>query len=153
MRVCLRFQVYFPKNMFITNDDDDDDIPDNKRETWQVQEFLNPFVMIPIGCIFPLKILHRIYFISRGRWYHPWNIVVVLKLHQEFFSIAHLSKFLHSDNNTNSKKIFMSVLIILHFPLWKDLSGSFQNSSVVYYPKKTTYVLRVIKFTCRYNNM
>ena len=47
MRVCLRFQAYFPKNMFITNDDDDDDIPDNKRETWQVQEFLNPFVTIP----------------------------------------------------------------------------------------------------------
>ena len=81
MQVCLRFQVYIPKNMFITNDDDDD-IPDNKRETLQVQEFLNPFVMIPIGCIFPLKILHRIYFISRGRSYHPWNIVVVLKLHQ-----------------------------------------------------------------------
>ena len=121
MRVCLRFQVYFPKNMFITNDDDDDDIPDNKRETWQVQEFLNPFVMIPIGCIFPLKILYRIYFISRGRWYHPCNIVVVLKLHQEFFIIAHLSKFLHSDNHTNSKNhFFMRVLIILHFPLWKD---------------------------------
>ena len=47
MRVCLRFQVYFPKNMFITNDDDDDDIPDNKRETLQEQEFLNPFVTIP----------------------------------------------------------------------------------------------------------
>ena len=45
MQVYLRFQVYFPKNMFITNDDDD--IPDNKRETWQVQEFLNPFVTIP----------------------------------------------------------------------------------------------------------
>ena len=119
MRVCLRFQVYFPKNMFITNDDDD--IPDNKRETWQVQEFLNPFVMIPIDCIFPLKILYRIYFISRGRWYHPCNIVVVLKLHLEFFSIAHLSKIFHSDNHTNSKNhFFMRVLIILHFPLWKD---------------------------------
>ena len=147
----MRFQVYFPKNMFITNDDDDD-IPDNKRETLQVQEFLNPFVMIPIGCIFPLKILYRIYFISRGRWYHPWNIVVVLKLNQEFFSIPHLSKFLHSDNNTNSKKNFMSVLIILHFPLWKDCMVLFKLA-VVYYPKKTTYVLRVIKFTCRYNNM
>ena len=43
----LAFSSLFPKNMFITNDDDDDDIPDNKRETWQVQEFLNPFVTIP----------------------------------------------------------------------------------------------------------
>ena len=138
MRVCLCFQVYFPKNMFITNDDDD--IPDNKRETWQVQEFLNPFVMIPIGCIFPLKILHRIYFISRGRWYHPCNIVVVLKLHQEFFSIAHLSKFLHSDNNTNSKNLFYECPNYSAFSIMKRLSGSFQISSVVYYPKKTTYL-------------
>ena len=59
-----------------------------------------------LGCIFPLKILYRIYFISRGRWYHPWNIVVGLKLHQEFFIIAHLSKFLHSDNHTNSINLF-----------------------------------------------
>ena len=104
-----------------------------------------------LGCIFPLKILYRIYFISRGRWYHPWDIVVVLKLHLEFFSIAHLSKFLHSDNHTNSINLFfISVLIILHFPLWKDCLVLFKF--VVYYPK-TTYVLRVIKFTCRYNDM
>ena len=106
-----------------------------------------------LGCIFPLKILYRIYFISRGRWYHPWNIVVVLKLHQEFFSIAHLSKFLHSDNNTNSKNLFYECPNYSAFSIMKRLSGSFQISSVVYYPKKTTYVLRVIKFTCRYNNM